>query len=511
MTNTPERIVREILEECGDCDVCRHLMDGSCFFFSTLFRLWDRERGGRGAVSTEELRHLVSLCHFCALCPCEPVRSKIIQAKTAFVERNGLTLPRALLENVERTWHTLGTVPALINRLFALPCTASLVKKLLGIHPERSLPRVPEESFNTWTEREKLTTRVATDIEAVSRRETLLTGGPRKGAAPPRPKVAYFVGCTGRFLFPQVPKAFITILSALSIPVYIFDQHCCGMPLFLEGDRRRTLALAEQNVRTMATLLRDGYDVVCSCPTCTFMLREIIPSGAAYTPEGQQLLGAHRNELLFPLSRPHTAEQGRLLGLHPNLYGKIFAQEHYFSPVDPRDRLMLAQHLFDAGEYLLALIDRGILLPLEEKGETPPLSLAFFTPCHQREQKRGKPYLALFFRLGLHQHYRIKELDDHFYCCGLGGIIGFTTDYHEYSLAIAQPLVERLLRLGPEIVATECLSCRLQIEALTPLTTVHPLEVLLQHLHTIRHDPADSYGQRSPSRSEGERVEAGDG
>jgi glycerol-3-phosphate dehydrogenase subunit C len=83
----PESIVREIIEECGDCDVCRDLMDGVCFFFPKLYEIWDKEKLEGIKATPSELRDLVECCHFCAICPCEPVRAKIIRAKTAFIER----------------------------------------------------------------------------------------------------------------------------------------------------------------------------------------------------------------------------------------------------------------------------------------------------------------------------------------------------------------------------------------------------------------------------------------
>ena len=89
--DTPERIARAIVEACADCDICRYLMeDTPCMVFPELYRLYDKETEHRGSVTAAELRGLVELCSFCALCPCPDVRSDLMKAKSAFIQRDGL-------------------------------------------------------------------------------------------------------------------------------------------------------------------------------------------------------------------------------------------------------------------------------------------------------------------------------------------------------------------------------------------------------------------------------------
>ena len=98
----PEKKARKVLDECADCDVCRFLMDADCLAFPELYRLYDKEVETGEKATSQELRHLVDLCSFCALCPCPPVRAKIIEAKTSFVDRDGLKFGIRALEDVER-------------------------------------------------------------------------------------------------------------------------------------------------------------------------------------------------------------------------------------------------------------------------------------------------------------------------------------------------------------------------------------------------------------------------
>ena len=67
-----------------------------------------------------------------------------------------------------------------------------------------------------------------------------------------------------------------------------------------------------------------------------------------------------------------------------------------------------------------------------------------------------------------------------FYCCGLGGIIGFKKESHESSLALGSGLMDKIREMRPDRLVTDCLSCRLQFHQLLPYEVVHPVEVLLE-------------------------------
>ncbi len=39
MARRPQKILREVMELCADCDTCRTLMEEDCAFFLELYRL----------------------------------------------------------------------------------------------------------------------------------------------------------------------------------------------------------------------------------------------------------------------------------------------------------------------------------------------------------------------------------------------------------------------------------------------------------------------------------------
>jgi len=146
--------------------------------------------------------------------------------------------------------------------------------------------------------------------------------------------------------------------------------------------------------------------------------------------------------------------------------------EGYFSSLDPMKRVALAEKVFDVGEYLLHLHTAG-----ELKTEFAPdqRQAVYFPPCHQREQEFGQPYMEL---LGLIPGLKLDAIQGNLYCCGLAGVMGFKRDFHEASIVLGSRLIGKIKEMNPEILVTDCLSCRLQFNQLLPHKVLHPVEIL---------------------------------
>ena len=63
-------------------------------------------------------------------------------------------------------------------------------------------------------------------------------------------------------------------------------------------------------------------------------------------------------------------------------------------------------------------------------------------------------------------------------CCGMGGNFGFKVGFHEKSLAVGRPLMEKIRAKAPEAIITDCMSCRLQFQHELPYPVFHPMEIL---------------------------------
>lgn len=461
--DTAERLMRKVVDACADCDICRYLMDTNCLFFPELYRLWDREKEAGERITPRNLRRLADLCNYCALCPCPNIREEIIAAKTLFVDRDGLDPFIRTLADVERVGKLCGAIPRLANLLLQNNRTGPLIKKAAGINARRKLPLFPDECFPARAKR---------------------CGLHKKSPAKNNRKVAYFAGCTARYIFPEVAKAAVDVLQRNRITVYYPEQNCCGMPSMLEGDRKMTLQFAERTVAQLSEVVADGYDVVCSCPTCGYMLKKIISEGACYSRQYQDLAGGDARHIKVPDNGSSAmgsrgATDGSPKGmryrlLDRSIYGTLLKDDGYFSGIDPLKRIRVAENIHDLGEYLLILQRAG---ELDTRWGAVSGRMLYYPPCHQREQNIGTPYLDL---LALIPNLSIDALHDTDHCCGIAGIMGFKRDFHHASIQMGSRLVAAIKRNDPDHLITDCLSCRLQFNQMSAYPVRHPVEILRQ-------------------------------
>lgn len=450
MTDAPEERIREVAEMCADCESCRDMME-TCPFFPELYRLWDRQQESGAPIPDRDLRRLADLCNYCGLCSCPDVREKIIAAKTGFVERDGLSPALRLLEDVARVGRICGAFPRLSNLAAKHPALSRWIKKAAGIHEARTLPSFPDAPFFSWAAAKGLT-------RPRNEREE---------------RVLFFAGCTGAYLFPRVPEAASAVLEKSGVEVWVPEQGCCGMPSLLEGDRDKTIAFVRRNLTFLADAVTEGRRIVTACPTCGYMLKEVLPRGAWYSDAYQKQVGGDDKILLVPdKTRPGPGESQRFRKVRRDMFKPGAAEDGYFSPLDPIRRITVSENTFDLGEYLLGLLHRQRL-----NTDFGPVRMraAYYPPCHLREQNIGRPYLDL---LRLVPGLRVEAVEGVYDCCGMAGIMGFKKTFHDTSLAMGRPLMAKIDSVRPERIITDCLSCRLQFEQMADYPVVHPVEVL---------------------------------
>ncbi|MBW6508086.1 MAG: FeS-binding protein [Desulfuromonadales bacterium] len=422
-------------------------MEEDCPFFPELYRLWDQEKETGEPISAADMRALVDLCTLCGLCPCPRIPMDLMRAKSYCIDKEGLPFSNKLLADVPRLAHLCGTFPGLVNKLLSYQPTSRLLSNIAKLHPDRQLPPFPQENFFQWARKKGLTTR-REDCD----------------------RVTYFVGCTAGYLFPQIGQALVHILQHNGFHVYVPSQECCGMPNLMEGERDKTLQRALTNMNLLSETLDSGDPVISSCPTCGYYMKTILPERAYYSSAYQASVGAGEDEMKIP-EDSRGGKKHKIL--KKSIYKEILKDDGYFTSLDPMTRIRLAEHFYDAGEYLARLYADG-------KFNTNLAGISgrmvYFAPCHQREQKIGTPYLDL---LRLIPELEVSAVGGT-NCCGMGGNFGYKAGFHEQSLAIGQPLIEKIRSLDPQGIITDCMSCRLQFNHALSCPVFHPLELLEQ-------------------------------
>jgi len=232
------------------------------------------------------------------------------------------------------------------------------------------------------------------------------------------PRVAYFVDVFANHFDQELAESVVAVLQAAGVNVYVpKGQRGSGMPALVAGDLDRARELALANLRILGDAVRDGYTVVCSEPTAALML---------------------------------TREYLRL--------------------TDDLDAALVAGNTMDVGQYLAGLDARGHLprphVPLKAR-------VGYHQPCHLRALGVGTPGLDLL--------RGIEGLDVEFIdrgCSGIAGTYGLARKNFRTSLRAGRALRGRLRDDDIEIGATECGTCRMQMEQGIPKRTLHPMKLL---------------------------------
>ena len=413
---TPEQMANEAAR-CNGCGNCRTQEPG--LRMCPFFRLDQTEEAAPrskanalrlaavGQLTPEdlagpEMARLASLCFNCKQCEREcpsqvPISHLVLEAKAARVAAEGLDWDDWCLART----HVAGPVGSgfafATNRLLSSPAARWLVEKTVGLSRYRKLPTFARRPF----------------LRNIPRQCRTLRVGPNGEKA-----VVYFVDQFANFFDPDLARAAIAVIERQGVPVYVpTDQVVSGMSLISAGDLDEARELAEENLRVLAPLAREGHTIVCTEPSAAVCLKHEYPLVVDH-PEVETVAA-------------RTVEAGAFLwGLH-------------------------AAGRFDTR-----------LHPL-------PLTLGYHAPCHLRTLAPEEPLRQL---LGLIPELQVRKIDSG--CSGMAGPWGLNAANFRTSLRIGWPLISAMRDNTLEAGVTECSSCRMQMEQGTSKPTLHPLKLL---------------------------------
>jgi len=241
----------------------------------------------------------------------------------------------------------------------------------------------------------------------------------KKKTANTKRKVAYFVGCYATYNAPEVADSFVDVMAHNGIEVAKPDQHCCGIPMLANGQMDQAKKNATFNVNSLLEYTKQGYDVVMTCSSCTL----------AFKKEYQSVM-----------------------------------------QIDGAEEL--AQHVYDAGEYLRMLNEEG---EMNTNLAPTDIKVGYFSPCHMKAQGIGNPAMDV---LELIPNYEIQDLAAG--CCGQCGTFGFKEEKFDLSLKMGTTMQESVQEVESEYTVTECGMCKNQLDQMTTKPVLHPMQILAE-------------------------------
>lgn len=231
-------------------------------------------------------------------------------------------------------------------------------------------------------------------------------------------KVVYFLDAYANWNDVELARAFVAVLQHNDVEVVVPpNQMVSGMSLISDGAIRRAKKIAQKNVESLAEWIRQGYRVVTTEPSAALAL-----------------------------------------------------SHEYLNLLDDEDATLVASKTIDATSYLLELHKAGKLSKDFSRVEA---TIGYHLPCHQRALGPDVPAMQL---LNLIPGLDVQLIDKG--CSGMAGTYGLKRKNYVTSLRMGFSLIDAMRQ--PELMAgaTECSTCKIQMEQGTTTPTIHPIKFL---------------------------------
>ena len=218
------------------------------------------EGSDRKTLSDPRLKQVMDLCLACKGCKSEcPSNVDMAKMKAEVLHRNlrenGVPRRARFIANLAKLNEQAARVPRLSNRLMGGRFAARMLKKWLGIHPQRSLPQLSTQTLRHWFRRHR----------------------PHENAGK-QGTVCFFCDEFTNFLDAPVGIAAIELLERLGYAVELPQHAESGRAAISQGLLDRGKVCATQNVTLFADLLGEDRVLIGVEPSALLTFRDEYPA-----------------------------------------------------------------------------------------------------------------------------------------------------------------------------------------------------------------------------------------
>jgi len=232
-------------------------------------------------------------------------------------------------------------------------------------------------------------------------------------------KVALFSTCLVEYQDPEIGKDLVKVYEHNGVSCSLPEgQQCCGAPWLHSGEVDKFVEQGRKNVRVLAEAVKAGHDIVVPQPTCGYVLKK-----------------------------------------------------DYVDYIGGPDAELVAEHTYDAAEYLWK-VHKGddTSIDTEFPGEVPE-AVTYHAPCHLRAQNIGYRSRDLLKLTGT----KVTLVAE---CSAIDGTWGYREQNYEISRKVAKKMADAIEAAGNDVVAGDCHLANGGIVQETGKQPVHPLQVL---------------------------------
>ena len=213
---------------------------------------------------SEEVREALDWCLGCKGCRSDcPTHTDMASYKAEFMSHHYERRARPLYAHAMGRigeWAPLAMrAPNFVNAVNGLPLFSGALKRIVGIAPERALPRLAPRSF-------------CSQFDAINRaqRDPERAGGTRRGDP-----VVLFPDTFSNYFRPQSALAAVRVLEASGARVELPKERlCCGRPYYDFGMLDEARAAMEKVLQALAPQIESGTPVVVLEPGCHSVFKD---------------------------------------------------------------------------------------------------------------------------------------------------------------------------------------------------------------------------------------------
>ncbi len=244
-------------------------------------------------------------------------------------------------------------------------------------------------------------------------------------------RATVFPTCLVEYQATRIGHDLVKVYERNGIECELTTAGCCGAPWLHSGDVDRFTKVARKNVKVLAKEIRSGTEIVVPQPTCSYVLK---------------------NDYV-----------------------------DYVEPALRDDAELVAEHTYDAAEFLMAVHRSDhTLLDTDFDGDDVG-RITYHAPCHLRAQNIGFASRDLMKLTGA----QVRMVQQ---CSGINGLWGLRAGNEGVSVPIAEELGAQIDRAGGDVVAGDCHLANTVITEQTERVPLHPLQVLAR-AYGIQEEP----------------------
>ncbi|GAO44869.1 FAD-binding and (Fe-S)-binding domain-containing protein [Flavihumibacter petaseus] len=346
-------------------------------------------------LSFKEVKEVLDLCLSCKGCKTEcPSGVDVAKMKAEFLQqyydRYGIPVRSKMIGNFARQMKLASVFPGLYNLAFGTPAIRSVLNRIVGFHPDRTMPLLQGITLKAW----------------MAERKSVSNAGGKT--------ILLFCDEFTNYYDVTIGITTVKLLEALGYTVTIPDHLESGRSFLSKGMVKEAKTIAASNIQLLAGLVKEEMPLVGIEPSAILTIRdEYIDLSAGEMRQQAVQLAAHTYTIEEFLSAEF--EQQRIksasftlaaasIALHGHCYQKALSSqhaivsmlsipEHYQVQVIPSGCCGMAGSFgYEAEHFEISQqIGELVLFPTVRKLETTTMIAASGTSCrHQIKDGTGR-------------------------------------------------------------------------------------------------------------------------